>query len=199
MSYIFDGDSKIISLIAGTTILNVRDLYSRWKDWVSQSNNSRYDLAFTNSVGGESLGDGQFIGSYYFLQNNWLIRPQEADHTLLVDGNLFLDPEGSSTALFINTIGDFQVNIQLRTSSLTQALETSGTSLWTIGQINALLNDVQLLKRVLTNRTRLDTNTNELVTYQEDGVTELYRQNTFDSAGNPSSTDIFEIGEIEDA
>ena len=35
MGYVFTGGStKIIQLTSGTTTLDLKDLYSRWKDWV---------------------------------------------------------------------------------------------------------------------------------------------------------------------
>ena len=37
MGYVFDGISKIISLTSGTTTLDVRDVYSRWKEWITIS------------------------------------------------------------------------------------------------------------------------------------------------------------------
>lgn len=118
MSYTFDGINKLIILDAGVTSFSVGDLYSRWKDWFALSDNSKYETAFGNSIGGDPLGGGIELGSYYFLQNGWLIRPQEADHTLEVTGNLYPIPD--TAALFTETVGSFQVSIIQRNSSLTQ-------------------------------------------------------------------------------
>ena len=66
------------------------------------------------------------VGAYYFLQNGWVIRPQEADHQLVVSGNLFPIPD--TAAMFTATVGDFQVIVGMRTSSLTQSIIQSGSS-----------------------------------------------------------------------
>ncbi len=141
--YTFDGPNKRITLDPGTTSFNVSDLYSRWKDWLILSDNAKYLPAFSNSVGGNALGGGTSLGQYYFIQNGWVIRPQEADHTLTVTGNLFPIPDTAS--IFTPTVGDFQVVINLNTSSLTQAIETGGggggSTVWTEAEKNKVMAD----------------------------------------------------------
>jgi hypothetical protein len=204
MGYIFDGSNKIITLTAGTITLDVKDLYSRWKDWVGLSDNSKFDPAFANSVGGDSLGGGQFIGGYFFLQNGWLIRPQEANHTLFVEGNLFPIPD--SAPLFTLTTGDYQVNIQMRVSSLTQAVSTGGSgggdSPWDSSQVNFVISKlttneeklVEILKYFM-GRIKIDTNTNTIKIYDPDDPGVIFQEFPIKGAdGNPNSEDIYEIG-----
>ncbi|ABP87962.1 gp55 [Synechococcus phage Syn5] len=124
--FTFDGPNKIISCALGTYSFSAAGLYSRWKDWCQDDpERLRFEPAFGGSVGGESLGGGVFVGGYFFLQNGWVIRPMEQDHQLIVSGNLFPIPDNA--ALFTSTIGDFQVVVGMRTSSLTQqVVSTSG-------------------------------------------------------------------------
>lgn len=124
MSYTFDGNNKLIVIDSGVTSFSVSDLYSRWKEWFSVADNAKYQTAFGNSVGGNPLGGGLFLGSYYFLQNGWLIKPQEANHTLEVFGNLYPIPDTAS--LFASTSGSYNVQIIMRNSSLTQGVATTG-------------------------------------------------------------------------
>ena len=123
MSFTFDGVNKLIIIDNGVTSIGVGDMYSRWKDWFALSDNSKYETAFGNSVGGNNLGGGISLGSYYFLQNGWLIRPHEANHVLEVTGNLFPIPDTAS--LFASTVGTFNVQIIMRNSSLTQGVATT--------------------------------------------------------------------------
>ena len=118
MTYTFDGPNKLVILDAGVTSFTAADVYSRWKDWVAESDNAKYETAFGLSEGGAPLGGGVFSGSYYFIQNGWLIRPQEANHTLDVPGDLYPVPD--TAEIFAPTLGNFQVNIKQRLSSLTQ-------------------------------------------------------------------------------
>ena len=125
-NFTFDGPNKRIDVSLGTVQFSAAEIYSRWKDWVQESPvRGKYLPAFGLSVGGDSLGGGVLVGAYYFLQNGWVIRPQEADHQLIVSGNLFPVPDNA--ALFTSTVGDYQVIVGMRTSSLTQQVVTSGS------------------------------------------------------------------------
>lgn len=119
MAFTFDGVNKLIICDAGTVAFSAGEVYSRWKDWIqSSADNAKYETAFGSSVGGNSLGNNVNLGAYYFLQNGWKIRPQEANHTLEITGNLFPIPDTAD--LFQPTVGSFNVQIAVRTSSLTQ-------------------------------------------------------------------------------
>ena len=118
MSFTFDGVNKLIIIDNGVTSIGVGDMYSRWKDWFALSDNSKYETAFGNSVGGNNLGGGVSLGSYYFLQNGWLIRPHEANHVLEVTGNLF------------------PIQIIMRNSSLTQGVATTADISAAVWQAN---------------------------------------------------------------
>lgn len=110
MGFSFDGNSKTITLTLGTTNVSVRDLWSRWVDWLLTSDNSKFLPAF-ETVGGNDIdaSAGTKIPVYCFLKNGWRIRPQEANHTLNVgDGILLVDGGGDP---FINTTGAFVVRI----------------------------------------------------------------------------------------
>lgn len=107
MTYTFDGPSKTIILASGVSTFEVGDLYSRWKDWISAGDNSKFLPAF-DVVGGNPTVGSNSISSYFFLLNGWRIRPQEANHTLTVSGILIADGGGDP---FVDTIGNFRVRI----------------------------------------------------------------------------------------
>ena len=115
MGYAFDGTTKLISLTAGTTDFEISDLYSKWKEWVVLADNTKY-LPAMRGVGGDPISDTKSLGSTFFLTNGWRIRPQEADHRLTVNGNLYTDPSGFSP--FVATVGSYNVTIEMQVSSL---------------------------------------------------------------------------------
>jgi len=129
MGYSFDGSEKIISLTSGTVVLDVKDLYSRWKDWVVTSDNSKWELAF-QTAGGEVIdsGSGTYIPLYAFLANGWRIKPQEANHTLNVTNGILLVSEGGDP--FINTTGSYivRINYQQPVQAITVSV-SSGSGL----------------------------------------------------------------------
>lgn len=120
MAFSFNGQTKVITLTAGTTTMSVRDAWSRWVDWFVTSDNSKYLPAFS-TVGGNDIdaSAGTAIPIYAFLVNGWRIKPQEADHTLTVTEGILLVEGGGNP--FNNTAGDFivQINYQQPVQAIT--------------------------------------------------------------------------------
>lgn len=114
----FDGENKLVTLDQGVTEFTVVQLWSRWVEWVTIGDNSKF-LPALRSVGGDEISTTQSLGATFFMTNGWKIRPHEASHTLVVNGNLYTDPAGFSP--FVSTVGAFNVNIESRVSNLTDS------------------------------------------------------------------------------
>jgi hypothetical protein len=123
----FDGPNRRIVLTSGTVGVGVRELWSRWVDWVATSDNSKY-LPALRSVGGDDIdvSAGTFIPIYAYLLNDWRIRPQEADHTLAVDDGILLVEGGGDP--FVNPFGDFVVRIRYDNPVQAITVATGGSS-----------------------------------------------------------------------
>jgi len=177
---IFDGPNRLIILEAADgDAVAVTDIYDAWKDWVFAGTGAPFPEAFT-TIGGEPIGGGVFVGSYFFLNttDGWLIRPREASHTLTLAGNLY--PVGSGDPLFAGTLGVFSTQIRLVTSSLTQAISTAdasagdvATAVWAHGTAASLVAAVTLIRKITDNRLEVDIAGQRLVLFDDDGVTEL--------------------------
>lgn len=101
-----------------------RDIYSALKaDWLNDNNLNKYRFPIT-PLGGEALVGGLSVGAFYFLEYGWRIRPYEADHRLLLDGNLFTREEEPVT---VPTIGNFNVLVNLVNSALVYSITAQGT------------------------------------------------------------------------
>lgn len=127
MAYTFDAANKLIILSLGTVSMSVRDVYSRWKEWVQTSDNSKYLPAFS-TTGGDPIDEsaGTSIPAYMFLTNGWRIRPQEASHTLRVyDGVLVVAGGGDP---FVNTTGSYIVRINYSQPVQAITVSTGGGS-----------------------------------------------------------------------
>jgi len=110
----FDGDRQLIVVNTGVTYIDIRtDVYSEWKRWVLQGDNSKYPMAF-RVVGGDPLPDSQ-LGLTFFLLNDWKIRPYEGDHRLTINGNLYKE---DNTDPIADTVGDFKVTVELKVSNI---------------------------------------------------------------------------------
>ena len=90
----FDGATKIIQVDAGITDIDVRTVYSAWKDWVRLSAANAKWLPAFDVVGGDDLGGSKVGPIYFFLINNWRIRPDDTSgpHELDVALNLYARP-----------------------------------------------------------------------------------------------------------
>lgn len=155
MTYTFDGDNKRIILGVGTT-LDVRDLYSRWKDWIATSDNSKYAQAFS-VVGGDPVdaGAGIYITSYFFLTNGWRIRPNEASYSLTVSNGVLLTEEGVDP--FVATLGTYQVLIRYSQPIKSETIATGGAGatitpaeVWQDHDVESGLTPEQTLRLILS-------------------------------------------------
>ncbi len=126
MKVTFNGIQKLIIIDTGVTEIDVKvDLYSDWKEWVILSDNTKYPIALS-AIGGDPLPGGKFLGSTFFLENGWKIRPYEGDHTLTLSGNLY-SRDGSDVT--VHTLGSYNVAINLSTSNLVDTISTSGSTI----------------------------------------------------------------------
>lgn len=100
-------------------------IYSRWKEWVLTGDNTKYEQAFS-VLGGDPLGGGLFVASYFFLMNGWRIRPMEADHTLILEGNIAVLGGGVPV---VKTLGQFNVSTQFTVPVQAQGISTSGSTM----------------------------------------------------------------------
>lgn len=107
--------SKLIILNTGVTSYDAKtDFYSDSKeDWKSDAALTKFKFPIT-AVGGQSIGGGQTISPYYILLYGWKIRPQEANHTLTLTGNVITD---DGTDVFVSTLGSYNVRIKYVVSS----------------------------------------------------------------------------------
>ena len=136
----FNGITKIITVASGYTSLDIKDdVYSAWKDWVIINDNSKYEPAFS-AVGGDTLPGGRYLGSTFFLENGWKIRPNESSHTLTVTGNLY-SRDGASP--IIATQGNYNVLVIMTTSNLIDMVATGGVNQETLDRIESKVDDAQ--------------------------------------------------------
>lgn len=119
MAITFDGATKRIVLGAGTVLLSVRVLWSRWCDWMAEGDNSKY-LEAMKQVG----GDVPEIPIFIFLLNGWRIVPQSADHTLeIYDGVLYVDGGGDP---FVDPAGTYKIRMIYKEPGIAIGFSTGG-------------------------------------------------------------------------
>ena len=122
MSIAFDPAAKRI--ILDTASISAAEIFSRWEDWAVTGDNAKYGAVMTH-VGGDDLGGGLYIPNYIFLQNGWRVRPMEANHTLIISGNLFVAGGGVPV---VSTLGNYNVAVQYTVPLQAQGIATSGSS-----------------------------------------------------------------------
>src|SRR3990167_3731665 len=111
----YDTTNKLFILNSGVIALDVKiDVYSDVKeDWKDDASLTKFKFPILG-IGGQDIGGGQTISPYYQLLYGWKIRPQEANHTLTVTGNVITD---DGTDVFVNTVGAYNARIKYIVSS----------------------------------------------------------------------------------
>lgn len=122
----FDGSSKVISVLSGT-VLDVKDLWSRWSDWFTTSDNSKWTVAMTQ-IGGNDIDTiaGTSIPIYLYLINDWKIKPMESNHTLSVRSGILLTSDSSDP--FISTNGSYMIRVNYQQPIQSIQINTAGSS-----------------------------------------------------------------------
>jgi hypothetical protein len=114
-----DNLNRLLILKAGVTDIDVEvDLYSDWKEEYKLAANAAFPPAM-RSIGGDAVTATKDAGATFFMINGWRIRPDEANHTLNITGNLFTDPPGESVV--VDTLGAFNVRVEMFVSNLVDA------------------------------------------------------------------------------
>lgn len=127
-------ETKLFSVNDGETSIDIKlDVYSAWKIWVLQDNNSMY-LQAIRTIGGDPIGGGEFAGDLYFLMNGWRI---EVTDNCDVEGVIYSDDFPSP---FLATGGFIVTN---KVSALVNTV--TGASPLTNGQNTMLLEMYELL------------------------------------------------------
>lgn len=171
----FNAITKEITVIeaptAGAVNIDVQaEIYSEAKrQWLVDTTLNKFTFPF-DTIGGESLGGTTKAGSYYFLRNDlgWYIKPYEADHELIINGNLF--GRNPDLPFYMPTDGGYTVAIRLNTSSLTQQVETST-------DLSVILQWLQADEKLTPT---------EAIRYDKDTKQEIWKKNV--SGGNLLST-----------
>lgn len=168
----FDPTTRSINVtqapVNGVVTLNVKeDLYSEGKDdWrtIPTLQGSYFPI---EPLGGNTIPIG-VLGDSYILQRGWHIHPYEADHELVIEGNLF--PEIGE--LVADTVGSYRVVVTRQVSTLVE-VRTDTTS----------AADLALLRKIMDNRFVTDPVTGKATLYDDDGVTPLREWNLWEDTG----------------
>jgi hypothetical protein len=121
----FDGTNKIILINYGELDVDVKqDIYSAWKEWAEVDDNLKF-LAALRAVGGDPTVGSSYLGSTFFLINDWRIRTWEGDQNLTINGNLFVDGGGNP---FLSTLEPHNILITTQRSNLVDLLVVSASS-----------------------------------------------------------------------
>lgn len=127
----FDAAAKRIILDSAS--VTATEIYSRSCDWLAASDNAKYGTVF-RQVGGDDLGGGLSIPPYFFLQGAWRVRPMEADQTLVITGNLFVEGGGDPV---VQTLASHNVLVKSVVPVQAQGISASGSTGPTTAEIAA--------------------------------------------------------------
>ncbi len=151
----FNGTALMITLPAPTagklTVSVQEDIYSDWKVWVLDSDNSKFPEAF-DTTGGDPIPGGQFISGSYFLRNDlgWRIQTSDADQEVTIIGNLY--PRDETVDVYVPRAAR-TVSLEINLSANPRDLSST---------------DVTRIRKHLLNRQYTDPTANEIKDYDDD-------------------------------
>ena len=94
------------------------------EDWESTLALRRHTFPVV-AIGGQTISAGK-LGTTYVLLDPWQIRPYEADHELIITGNLFT--ESALVNLVLPTVGAYTVTATRNLSTLVEVVETEAAA-----------------------------------------------------------------------
>lgn len=110
--------------------LNAVEIYSEWKQaLLDDPSRLGWPQAFSE-VGGDPRTLTQNLGTTFFLENGWRIRPAEYSHKLAVNGNLFTREPGQS--IFVATAGAYNVHTETVVSNIIDTMTVGGVDQATV-------------------------------------------------------------------
>ena len=121
----FDGPNKLILVNEGEISIDVQtDVYSGWKEWSLQRENTKY-LRAISTLGGDPITAETFVGDTYFLENGWRIQPWNSYNGYILDviGNIYTREPGQNP---VNPTSN--VSVLLTRSNITETSIVGGTT-----------------------------------------------------------------------
>jgi len=101
---IFEGPTLTIHVANTVTFIDIKtDVYSAWKEWVQDADNAKWPQAIS-VVGGDPITDTLSLGSTFFLENGWRIKPWEGNYLLTVNGNLYTREAGENPIISVSGV-----------------------------------------------------------------------------------------------
>ena len=178
MAITFDAVAKRIVLDSSS--VTATEVYSRWVDWASESDNVKYGVV-VRQVGSDDLGGGLSIPPYYFLQGSWRVRPTETNQLLILTGNLFVEEGGQPV---VNTLGAFNVSVQYTVPVQAQAFSSGGVTNITnnttlgltpeqTGQLATAATEATKGRKLSSNKAVISPDGLLVTIYEDDGTTIL--------------------------
>ena len=121
----FDGPNKLILVNEGETSIDIQgDVYSNWKEWSLQRDNTKF-LQAISTLGGDPITSETFVGDTYFLENGWRIQPWTSGKGYILDviGNIYTREPGQ------NPVNPTQnVSVTLTRSNITETAIVGGAT-----------------------------------------------------------------------
>lgn len=121
----FDGVNKLILVNEGEISIDIQtDVYSGWKEWSLQRENTKY-LRAISTLGGDPITAETFVGDTYFLENGWRIQPWNSYNGYILDviGNIYTREPGQNP---VNPTSN--VSVLLTRSNITETSIVGGTT-----------------------------------------------------------------------
>jgi len=202
MTVTFDTTNKWILLpdLSPNYTITAQEIYNSAMDWCDSQEAMDYEVPLRSS-GYANLGGGAYSDKIFILQKGWKLKPYSGTYTLTVIGTLIaLDDNGdpydrtvppdSGTVIWIFQVSSQGIISVIGSGVTEQDKQDIANLVWTITDGLNVKERVELVKKIETNKWKIINN--QLIIYDDDGVTPIRTFNLKDASGNPSEQNVYE-------
>jgi hypothetical protein len=160
---------KLIKITSGTSITAL-EIYNAAMDWVDSQEGMAYTCPIA-AYGKFGMGGGVYSDSIFVLLDGWKIKLYNGTYQFTIIGTLITDDQTART--ISPDSGNVEVVFQVTSQG-----------------INLQSDDIATIKKLNQNRWKILNN--QLIIYDDDGVTPIRTFDLKNAAGEPAEQDVYE-------
>jgi len=195
MAITFDPTNKYILIDSGTS-LTALEIYNAVMEWHDEQASMGYDVPMA-AIGKAPLGGGVYTDSIFILQSGWKLKLYDGTYQFRIIGTMITD-DGSIRTVQPDS-GFVEITFQVTSQGIIivsgsgvteQDKQDIANLVWEHTTADTLADRVDLIRKI--NEGRWKITSNQLIIYDDGGVTVLRTFNLLTKGGVPTEKDVAE-------
>lgn len=195
MAIEFDPVNKYILITSGTSI-TAQAIYNATMDWCDELINHQHYPPMSG-VGYAPLGSGVYTDKIFILQDGWKIKLYDGTYQFRVIGTIITDDESIRTVQ--PDSGYVEITFQVTSQGIIVAVGSGVTEqdkqdianlVWQHTKGTNLDTRINFIRKIQEGRWKIYNN--QLIIYDDDGVTPIKTFDLLSATGTPTERDVYE-------